>query len=155
LQSQRWLDLGNGVELLRHNPGWDSKKGPQENLSEIQSGDLLSIKITTPERFLVAVDTGAEAHNLAPEGSGVVVMPAQVNWVYAYPLVCTLQCICFEEKQKSWYHVELTLRYEAPFEPELKIKALLSPPPDFGVVTKGMEQALRQCVDGLNSSQTT
>lgn len=115
----------------------------------------MSIKVTTPERYLVAVDTGAKAHNLAPEDSGAVVMAAQANWVYQYPLVFILQCVCFEEKRKNWYQAELTLRHKAPFEPELKIKALLSPPADFGVTATGMEQALRQCVDGLNSGQTT
>lgn len=150
----QWFELGNGVELLRYQPAWDWQKGPQENLSKIQSEDLLSLKFTKPEQLLVAVDTGTKAHSLA-DGEEAVIMTARVEWVYNYPSVRTIQCVCFETKRMEWYTVELTFGYIAPFEPEIRIKALLAPPTNFGTSVRTMEEALRQCVDGLNSDQIT
>lgn len=150
----QWFKLGDKVELLRYKPALDWQKSQQENLSAIQSGDLLSLKFTEPEKFLVAVDTGTKARSLADEKESVI-MSARVEWVYNYPSVRTIQCVCFEAKRMEWYTVELTFGYIAPFEPEVRIKALLAPPTNFDTPVRTMEQALQQCVDGLNSSQTT
>lgn len=151
----QWLELGDGIELLRYRPGWDWQKSPQENLLEIRPEDLLSLKITMPERFLVAVDTAAKTQSLATKGSGPVIMATRVDWIYQYPSIRVIQCTCFESKHMKWYGVELALGYIALFEPELRLKALLSPPMSFGVPAKDMGQALQKCFSGLNSRQPT
>lgn len=134
---QKWVDVGNGILLRNRSKTYISIC---DFLNRLTDYDMIEINLLHPEDFLVAVDIGVKPRTIQQAGQDNVVLTGQITTLQRFEKTMQLRCNCFDEINRSYYTMTMSIRREAPHRASMKIST--SPPiKNFGAPAPDMKAA--------------